>query len=251
VLPTSLQRQRKWYEDRTSRDRQSRQDIAIEMNNSDETEAARTAHSERESTQSQIELQCGFCGCSTKEDVIRAALWTNRGLVVIEDIPVRLCEGCGEQFFEEEITQRIREVLTYPGAKTKRQIRVPVYSMSGVGVANKGRHSQAAGRPHAVPSDATQQQGEQASERVSADQSCQESFHCKYCKSETVEGLVKSALWVDGRLLAIEDIPARVCQQCKERHVEMLEPLLQPPRELAFVPLSDTGTCGAPQVRCR
>jgi YgiT-type zinc finger domain-containing protein len=91
-------------------------------------------------------------GASTDEDFIKAALWTNRGLVVIEDIPARLCEGCGEQFFEQEVIQKIEQVVTYPLAKVKQWIRVPVYSLSppaascwktGAGAAQKKRRHSA------------------------------------------------------------------------------------------------------------
>jgi YgiT-type zinc finger domain-containing protein len=187
------------------------------MNNGDETVPVRVTHGRLKNMRSRIELQCEFCGSSTDEDVIRAVFWTDSGPVVVEDIPVRLCEGCREQFFEEEIARRIREVLTCPPAKAKRQIRVPVYSMSRVGVANKGCHPHAAGQPDIVSSEAIHQQGLQAGESTNAFQGGQESFHCKYCESKTIEGMVKSALWVGGRLLAIEDIPARVCQRCKEQ----------------------------------
>ena len=149
----------------------------------------------RENPQSQAAPRCKYCGCETNEDVIRAALWTNSGLIVIEDIPARLCEGCGEQFFKEEVTQKIQQVTTYPIVKAKRQIRVPVYSLSQVDVEKRGSHS----------------------EPIRVDQDYEETFLCKYCESETVEGLVKSAFWVDGTWVAIENIQARVCQQCRQQ----------------------------------
>jgi YgiT-type zinc finger domain-containing protein len=40
---------------------------------------------------------------------------------------------------------------------------------------------------------------------------------CTYCGSETVEGLTKSAFWVEGELIAVEGIAARVCSHCGER----------------------------------
>jgi YgiT-type zinc finger domain-containing protein len=131
----------------------------------------------------QASLRCRYCGCETDEGVIKAAHWTERRLIVIEDIPARLCQGCGEQFFEEEVIQKIQKALTYPTTKAKRQIRVPVYSL----------------------------------EAVIANQDHREIFLCKYCESATVEELVKSVLWVDGGLIAVENIPARVCQRCGEQ----------------------------------
>jgi len=167
--------------------------------------------------QSKAALRCKYCGCDTNKDVIKAALWTNRGLIVIEDIPARLCEGCGEQFFEEEITRRIQEVETYPVAKAKRQIRVPIYSMSQVGGAKRQRHPEVSDQQHTASLESNYRQANEATQPIRANQDSQETFLCKYCESETVEDLVKSAFWVDEGLIAVENIPARVCQRCSQQ----------------------------------
>jgi len=193
---------------------------------------------EQEQQKSKTALRCKYCGCETNEDIIKAALWTNEGLIVIEDIPARLCEGCGEQFFEEEITQRIQQVITYPVSKAKRQIRAPVYSLSQVKVAKRQRRPVT---PHQPPPcfpaqartgtspEPTYHQANQISERIKVNKDRQDRLKaglipsraspwlCKYCESETVEDMVKSAFWVDGGLLAVENIPARVCQQCRQQ----------------------------------
>jgi len=186
----------------------------------------------RENLQSQASLQCKYCGCETKKDVIKAAHWTKRGLIAIEDIPARVCQGCGEQFFEEEVAQRIQKALTYPAAKAKRQTHVPVYSLSQVLPAE---HSGQAGRvaekkcrlPLGTPNGAEIPEQQHAASLESthrhttpptrANQDRQEAFLCTYCESATVENLVKSVLWVDGGLIAVENIPARVCQRCGEQ----------------------------------
>jgi YgiT-type zinc finger domain-containing protein len=138
---------------------------------------------EIENPKAQTSLRCKYCGCETDEGVIKAAHWTERGLIVIEDIPAQMCQGCGEQFFEQELVEKIRKALTYPTTKAKRQIRVPVYSL----------------------------------EPVIANQDHGEIFLCRYCESATVGELVKSVLWVDGGLIAVENIPARVCKRCGEQ----------------------------------
>jgi len=135
-------------------------------------------------------MKCKYCGFDTHEDVIKAAFWTDKGLIVVEDIPARLCEGCGEQFFEEEITRRIQKALTYSETKAARQIRVPLYSMSQVQTAP-------------ASSCRRQEQGQ--------------AFLCEYCKSETVKDMVNSAFWTDGGLVVVENIPARMCPWCKEQ----------------------------------
>jgi YgiT-type zinc finger domain-containing protein len=166
---------------------------------------------------SQAAPRCKYCGFDTHEDVIKAAIWTNKGLIVVEDIPARLCEGCGEQFFEEEITQRIQNVLTHLLTKAKRQIRVPVYSLSQVAAPKHERHPEVAGEQYRASLESTHHQAKRAPEPVRANHDCQEAFLCKYCESGTVAELVKSAFWVDGALLAIENIPARVCQRCRQQ----------------------------------
>jgi YgiT-type zinc finger domain-containing protein len=154
--------------------------------------------------------RCKYCRGNTRKDITKAALWSNRGLIVIEDIPARLCEGCGEQFFETEVMQRMQQVITpasspllafarkqrgAAAAKAKRQIRVPVYSLPQVRAAKEKRHE-----------GISNSRGEHSGE----------TFLCAYCGSGTVEDLVKSVFWVDGRLLIVKNIPARVCQRCRQ-----------------------------------
>ncbi len=200
-----------------------------------------------DSQESQTILQCKYCGCninqsrrgraSTDEDFIKAALWTDKGLVVVEDIPARLCEGCGEQFFEQEVIRKIEQVVTYPLAKVKQWIQVPVYSLSppaascwktGAGDAQKKRlHSAKASqqnnrsvesRCHSFGSEfRAELQAKQASESIQLNQSQQEILLCKDCGGETVEELVNSAFWVRGELIVVENIPARVCRRCRQQ----------------------------------
>lgn len=138
--------------------------------------------------------RCKYCGCDTNEDVIKAAFWTDSGLTVIEDIPARICEGCGEQFFNDETTQRIQQLITCPVVKAKRQIQIPIYSMS----------------------QDTAKRKEHYPEPIRVNRDHQETFLCRYCESETIEELVKSVFWMDGELLALENVPARVCKLCKQ-----------------------------------
>lgn len=143
------------------------------------------------------ELRCKYCKYDTHEEVIKAAFWMDNGLIVIESIPARLCKGCGEQFLDEQITRRIQELLKNPTTEPERLIRVSVYDLPQLESMGKHRH------PCQKQAGAEQIKDSQAS------------LQCKYCESETVEELVKSAFWVDEQLIAVENIPARVCQECE------------------------------------
>jgi YgiT-type zinc finger domain-containing protein len=76
-------------------------------------------------------VPCAYCGADTHEDVVKAAFWAHQGWVVIEDIPARVCEGCGEQFYDDKTAQRIEEIVNGSTALPQRQITVPVFSLAG------------------------------------------------------------------------------------------------------------------------
>jgi len=42
-------------------------------------------------------------------------------------------------------------------------------------------------------------------------------FRCEFCGSNTREDVVNMALWEEGNLIVIEDVKARICDQCHEQ----------------------------------
>ena len=79
---------------------------------------------------------CKYCQSDTHEAVVQAAFWGERGLLVIEDIPARVCRGCGEQFYDEATTEKIEKLIRDPAAKPQRELLVPVFSLAEVEAAN-------------------------------------------------------------------------------------------------------------------
>jgi len=160
---------------------------------------------------------CEHCGADTHEEVVKAASWSDRGLVAIEGIPARVCKGCGEQFYDEETTGRIEKVMAGAAGKARQEVIAPVFSLTDVEVPEGGsspaRHDdEEMGAVESMFSGT-----EQARQGLEGDQKSQEAFLCTYCQSHTHEELVKSVVWTDKGLVAIEDIPARVCHECREQ----------------------------------
>jgi YgiT-type zinc finger domain-containing protein len=81
---------------------------------------------------------CASCGAETHEDCVKAAFWGRQGLVAIEDIPARVCGGCGEQFYADQTAQSIEEIVNGATAVPVRQITVPVFSLADT--RNPGRN---------------------------------------------------------------------------------------------------------------
>ena len=172
----------------------------------------------RSQDETQITPGCKYCGFDTHKDIIKAAIWTNNGLIVIEDIPARLCGGCGEQFFDEKVTQKIAEVTKYPAAKAKQKVRVPVCSLSQDQAAEKQSKPEKPDKQHTA---FTYYQKKQVIESAGINENHQGSLLCKYCKSETVEDVIKSVFWLDGEPIVLENIPARVCQRCGQQFYDV------------------------------
>ena len=86
---------------------------------------------------SRAAFPCAQCGADTHEDLVKAAFWRQEGWVAIEDIPARVCEGCGEQFYDDATAQRIEEIVNGAAGVAQRQITVPVFSLAGA--ENAGR----------------------------------------------------------------------------------------------------------------
>jgi len=79
----------------------------------------------------EINYKCETCGSAIHRDIVRAAFWEGEKLVVVEDIPALVCEGCMEQYYDDETVFKIDMLRGngFPSEKARREIRVPVFSL--------------------------------------------------------------------------------------------------------------------------
>jgi hypothetical protein len=59
-------------------------------------------------------------------------LWIDGDLVVIEDVPARVCRGCGETFYDADITARLERLQSGRSDRPEpvRTIEARVYAWS-------------------------------------------------------------------------------------------------------------------------
>jgi YgiT-type zinc finger domain-containing protein len=70
---------------------------------------------------------CFFCGGKVEEKLLpREIRWQNQ-LFVFENVPVGVCNQCGEKVLKPEIAKHIDSILQ-KDEKPTRTIQVPVYS---------------------------------------------------------------------------------------------------------------------------
>lgn len=160
---------------------------------------------------------CEHCGSDTCEGVVKAALWGERGWLVIEDIPARVCQGCGEQFYDEETTGKMAKVIAAPAAGAKQKILVPIFSLTEVEVPKEESRPEVLDEEEMEAVETTFTGTEGTGHEMEEDRESREASLCKYCESHTHEDTVKSAFWAAGGLVAVEDIPAQVCEGCGEQ----------------------------------
>lgn len=76
-------------------------------------------------------LACEGCGKPTYQKLVHVTMWTEKGLVVIENVPAQVCDSCQEQYYDEETGTKILELASRGFSKERivREITVPVFSL--------------------------------------------------------------------------------------------------------------------------
>lgn len=76
---------------------------------------------------------CPRCQCTVHPAMVRTDIWRNDRLYVIEDVPAFICDGCLEQFYDDDVTDALRRLNEdgFLSILPCREILVPVYSLAG------------------------------------------------------------------------------------------------------------------------
>jgi len=83
------------------------------------------------------QVKCDFCNSRTYEDTVKMSLWEGERLIVIEDVPARVCERCMEQFYDDFTVLKI-DLLRgrkFPLSEAKRVIEVPIFTLPEIKIA--------------------------------------------------------------------------------------------------------------------
>lgn len=73
---------------------------------------------------------CPFCGARTYHDRGRMALMIEDRVILIEDVPARICRGCLEEFYDEDILAKVEHARgrRLSGVEPRRRVETPVYA---------------------------------------------------------------------------------------------------------------------------
>jgi HTH-type transcriptional regulator/antitoxin MqsA len=79
-----------------------------------------------------VKFVCSSCGNDTTRDAtVDVTMHSDKGLVVIENVPARICTNCEEQYYEDWAAAKIRQLVSsgFPKSRIVREITVPVYTL--------------------------------------------------------------------------------------------------------------------------
>ena len=72
------------------------------------------------------DFACEYCEGVVRERILaREPLSHHRGIVVLENVPVGLCDHCGARYYAAPVLKRVESILAKPKPAT-RTIEVPV-----------------------------------------------------------------------------------------------------------------------------
>ena len=57
-------------------------------------------------------MMCIFCKCSTTKQRTTAHVANNQGsLIIVKNVPCMECEQCGEQYYTNEVAERLEQIV--------------------------------------------------------------------------------------------------------------------------------------------
>jgi YgiT-type zinc finger domain-containing protein len=64
---------------------------------------------------------------------VRTAIWHGDAVAIVEDIPALVCGSCLEQFYSEDVSDALRQLIErgFPDSEASRRIDVAVFSLQG------------------------------------------------------------------------------------------------------------------------
>jgi len=76
-------------------------------------------------------MKCGLCNGKTYEDTVKMSMWEGERLVVVEEVPAKVCEKCAEQFYDDLTVHRLEALRgrRFPVAEASRLIEVAVFRL--------------------------------------------------------------------------------------------------------------------------
>jgi len=76
---------------------------------------------------------CPHCRDPLTSTAVNTAIWQGDDVALVEDIPALVCQTCGEQFYDDDVSDALRKLSEngFPESEAEKTIEVPVFSLKG------------------------------------------------------------------------------------------------------------------------
>ncbi len=76
---------------------------------------------------------CPGCHEPLVTGTVKTAIWRGDDVALVEDIPALVCGSCREQFYDDDVSDALRQLSEngFPAAEAAKTIPVPVFSLAG------------------------------------------------------------------------------------------------------------------------
>ena len=76
-------------------------------------------------------VPCPRCESALAAQIVRTAIWQGERVAIVEDIPAHVCSTCVEQFYDEDVSDALRQLTEegFPASQADREVSVPVFSL--------------------------------------------------------------------------------------------------------------------------
>lgn len=72
------------------------------------------------------DFPCEYCQGMVRERIVdREPISHHRGIAILENVPIGVCDHCGAHYYAATVLKRVESLLTTPGS-TARTMQIPV-----------------------------------------------------------------------------------------------------------------------------
>jgi YgiT-type zinc finger domain-containing protein len=75
---------------------------------------------------SMYDFPCEYCSGTVREQVVdREPICLHRGIVILENVPVGICDRCGAHYYAAPVLKQAEAILK-SGPKNQRTVEIPI-----------------------------------------------------------------------------------------------------------------------------
>lgn len=73
-------------------------------------------------------MRCDLCGGKVEEELISYTLFYEGHWIVVENVPAKVCQQCGEKLFAPDTVDRLQNII-WSKQKPVKKIEMPVFNL--------------------------------------------------------------------------------------------------------------------------